>query len=136
MTPLSDHELRSAFEAGTLKGEQFRHADHVRMAWMYLRDLPLVVVLDRFPAGIRRLAQALNQPTLYHETITWAYVLLIHERIERSGAGNSWADFAAHHPDLLTWKPSVLDAYYSPETLASDLAKRVFLLPDRGIRTF
>jgi hypothetical protein len=135
MTSLSDHDLRSAFEAGTLRGEQFHHADHVRMAWLYLKEMPLAEVLDRFPAGIRRLAQALGQPTLYHETITWAYVLLIHERIARSGAGDSWTDFAARHPELLTWKPSILDAYYHPDTLASDLAKKVFLLPDRGMQT-
>lgn len=133
MTQLSDHDLRSAFEAGTLQGGQFHHADHVRMAWLYLREMPLAEVLDRFPAGIRRLAQAVDKPNLYHETITWAYVLLIHERIVRGGAGDSFQDFAAKNPDLLTWKPSVLDAYYREETLASDLAKRVFLMPDRGV---
>jgi hypothetical protein len=135
MERLGDDELRSAFEAGTLRGEQFHHADHVRMAWLYLRELPLAEALDRFPAGIRRLAQALDKPGLYHETITWAYVLLIHERMARGGvregAGESWEDFAARHPDLLTWKPSALDAYYSAETLSSELARRVFLLPDR-----
>jgi hypothetical protein len=36
--------------------------------------------------------------------------------------------------DLLTWRPSVLDEYYTPETIGSDLARRVFLLPDRSIR--
>ena len=34
-------------------------------------------------------------------------------------------------PDLLAWKPSALDRLYTPETLASDRARRVFVMPDR-----
>jgi len=42
-----------------------------------------------------------------------------------------FSDFAEANPDLLSWKPSVLDRYYSKELLASDLARRTFLMPDR-----
>jgi hypothetical protein len=36
------------------------------------------------------------------------------------------------HPDLLAWKPSVLEArYYREETLWSDRARQTFVLPDR-----
>jgi hypothetical protein len=33
----------------------------------------------------------------------------------------------------LTWNPSVLDRYYEKETLGSELARRVFVLPDRCV---
>jgi hypothetical protein len=36
---------------------------------------------------------------------------------------------------LLVWKPSTLSRYYSPELLATDLAKRVFVFPDLGLKT-
>ena len=58
-------------------------------------------------------------------------MLLINERVQRSGRLLDWEDFAAANPDLLTWRPSVLDRYYTSETLGSDLAREVFLLPDR-----
>jgi hypothetical protein len=45
----------------------------------------------------------------------------------------SWEDFCRDNPDVLTWRPSILDRYYRPETLGSDLARRVFVLPDRGL---
>jgi hypothetical protein len=49
--------------------------------------------------------------------------------------GNSgddgWTEFAARHPDLLTWRPSILDRYYKPETLASIRARQTFVMPDR-----
>jgi hypothetical protein len=127
---LPDTELLAGFEAGTLSPSEFHHADHVHVVWLLLRQRPVLEVLDRFSAGLRLLAAAAGKPGLYHETITWAYVLLIQERMARDG-GDSWEDFAARNPDLLTWKPSILDAYYETETLASELARRVFLLPDR-----
>ena len=36
------------------------------------------------------------------------------------------------HPDLLRWKPSVIDDYYSPARLWSDEARAQFVLPDRA----
>ncbi len=120
-----------AFEAATLPEERFRHRDHVRLAWLYLRDLPPAAALARFSDGLRRYACALGKASLYHETITWAYLLLIHERRERLGPHESFEIFAEANPDLLAWKPSILDSLYRPETLVSDLARRIFLLPDR-----
>jgi len=63
------------------------------------------------------------------ETITHAYFFLIRERMARSGATN-WEDFAEKNPDLLQWKPGILDRYYREATLRSDLARSVFLFPD------
>jgi hypothetical protein len=51
--------------------------------------------------------------------------------MERGGREPRWDAFAASNPDLLTWRPSVLSGYYTEETLQSDLARRVFLFPDR-----
>ena len=52
--------------------------------------------------------------------------------MEAGSPGESWDDFAARNADLLTWRPSVLSSYYRDETLRSDLARRVFVLPDRA----
>ncbi len=73
---------------------------------------------------------------LYHETITWAYLLLIRERIARAGSGQecrvqTWEEFGERNADLLVWKGGVLDALYRQETLDSDLARHTFVLPDR-----
>jgi len=127
----SDRDFIESFEACTLPEGEFRHADHVRLAWLYLRRLPAAEALARFSEGLRRFARAIGKPGLYHETITWAYLLLIRERMERSGPAEAWEGFASRNPDLLVWKPSILGAYYREETLRSDLARRVFLLPDR-----
>lgn len=129
--PAEDDEFLEAFENGSLPESAFRHRDHVRLAWLYLRRLPPAAALAKFSEGLRRFAASLGKSRLYHETITWAFLLLIRERMERDGAAESWTAFAERNPDLLAWKPSILDRYYRPETLASDLARRVFVLPDR-----
>ena len=58
---------------------------------------------------------------------------LVAERLDTTGADLDWGEFARRNADLLVWSPSILDRYYEPETLASDRARRVFVLPDRGL---
>lgn len=127
---MDEREFRRAFEACSLPEERFRHADHLRMAWLFLSSDPLLVALERFPSALRRFAESLGKTTLYHETITWAYLFLVHERMARMGHRTSWEDFARKNPDLLSWRPGILERYYRTETLQSDLARRVFLMPD------
>ena len=127
---LSDDALLRAFEDGTLPPGDFHHRDHVRTAWALLEQRPVLEALSVFTAGLRRLAAAAGKPGLYHETITWAYVLLVNERRALPGT-EGWPAFAARNPDLLAWKPSVLARYYREETLWSDRARRAFVLPDR-----
>src|SRR5919206_224352 len=129
---MTDAEFLRSFEDCTLPNTSFHHRDHVRLAWLYLRRHPALEALARFTEGLKRFAAANGKPGLYHETITWAYLLLIHERMARSEA-DTWEDFARSNPDLLVWNPSVLDRYYEKETLGSELARRVFVLPGPGV---
>ena len=128
---MNDRDFLAAFEDGTLPEECFHHRDHVRAAWLLLLEERPAAALDRFSTALVRFASARGKAGLYHETITWAYLLLIRERMERGRRDAAWEEFASANPDLLVWKPSVLDRYYTPETLGSDVARRVFLLPDR-----
>ena len=129
---LDDAAFLRCFEDGSLPASSFHHRDHVRVAWLYLKAEPPLSALARFAEGLRRFAAAHGQARLYHETTTWAYLLLIRERMERAGAGATWEEFAERNPDLLSWKPSILDRYYRPETLGSEVARRVFVMPDRA----
>lgn len=129
MLQTTDDDFIRRFEDCTLPPDEFHHRDHVRLAWLYLRRSTALEALTSFSEGLRRFARANGHDGLYHETITWAYLLLIHERME--GNNENWEEFAARNPDLLTWKPSILDSYYRPETLMSERARRVFVMPDR-----
>jgi hypothetical protein len=128
---MDDAELVRLFEAGEVPPDGFHHREHVRVAWWYLQRHPLPEALTRFSTALRLFAVAQNKPNLYHQTITTAYVLLINERLDATGRDLSWSDFADQNQDLLRWRPSVLDRYYFADTLMSDRARRIFVMPDR-----
>ena len=134
-TSLTDEELLAAFCDTSLPNSAFHHEQHVRVAWLFVQRHGMPDALREFPAALRRFADAKGATTLYHATITWAYLLLINERQQRAPA-HDWPAFAAANADLLTWKPSVLDGLYAPGTLATELAKRTFLMPDRASSCF
>jgi hypothetical protein len=125
-----DDAFLAAFRDTTLPTSAFHHRDHVRMAWLYVREHGAVDAARAFAADLQRFAVAKGVPGLYHATITGAYIALIAER-SATAPQATWDTFAAAHPDLLQWKPGVLDRYYSPERLGSALARAQFLMPDR-----
>jgi hypothetical protein len=121
--------LVEQFEKGIPPSAAFHHLEHVKVAFAYLCIYPKLEALQRFANGIRLMAIAKGKPQAYHETITWAYVFLIHERMIKNGAWD-WENFAAANPDLLDWKNSILSRYYSKALLDSDLARQVYVMPD------
>ena len=128
---MDDAEFLRAVEGCTLPGAQFRHADHVRLAWLYLRDHALIEAIARYTASLQRFAAHHGVPQKYHATITWAYLLLIHERMHITPPASGWDGFRSANADLFDWNPSVLERYYDAETLASPIARKTFVLPQR-----
>lgn len=121
--------LFDRFVDTTLPAGEFHHQQHVEVAWMFVRRHGMPDALAEFTAAIQRFADAKGATGLYHQTITWAFLLLIADRQARCGAG-TWEEFARANEDLLLWKPSILDRYYSKELLSSELARTTFLMPD------
>ncbi len=139
---MTGEELITQFEDGATPAATFHHADHVRLGFEYLRRYPALEALEKFSAALQRFAAAQGKAQLYHETITWAYLLLIRERLARAGcaqdscaqtsSAQTWEEFADRNADLLIWRGGVLSTLYRQETLDSDLARRTFVLPDRA----
>jgi hypothetical protein len=126
-----ERRLLRDFNRGRMPAGGFDHRAHAHVAWMYLSVLSPARAIDRFVAALRRFARARGRPELYHETVTWAYLLLIRERMADAPEPESFEAFAARNPDLFARAPSVLERYYESSTLESPLARCVFLLPDR-----
>ena len=128
---MTDDEFIANFENASLHGASFHHTDHVRMGFLYLCRYPVLESLQRFSASLMRLAVVIGKPGLYHETITWAFLLLIRERMARAGRRQAWVEFAGGNQDLMSWEHNILKKYYREETLSSALAKSTFLFPDK-----
>ena len=127
---MNNEELILRFETDALPENSFHHSDHVRLAFAYLSEFPPLQALEKFATALQRFAAARGKSQLYHETITHAYFFLIRERMARSGAVD-WDEFAHRNPDLFAWKDGILSRYYQESTLQSDLARTIFLFPDK-----
>ncbi len=124
---MTDDEFLAALEACTLDPAEFRHAGHVRAGYLCLRGADFAVAAARFAAALRRFAAHHGQPGRYHETITFAFLAVISERLHGGGDHGGWTAFATANPDLLDTR--FLSHYYPPCVLASALARRAFVLP-------
>lgn len=119
--------LVDAFVARRLDNRAFHHRDHVVVAYELLRRSDFVTATARYADTIRELAKAAGAPEKYNATITFAFMSLIAERMATTEHADA-DDFIAGNPDLLSGQP--LNRWYAPERLRSDLARRVFLLPE------
>ena len=70
------------------------------------------------------MASRAGRPEAYHETITVAFLSLVAERMSEA---MDFESFASLNSDLLD--KHVLTRWYRPERLASDRARRTFVLP-------
>jgi flavin reductase (DIM6/NTAB) family NADH-FMN oxidoreductase RutF len=124
---LDDDEFIATFERGGFGGGDFPHKAHIRMAWMYVTRVGPEAAIDRAAGGIRALAKANGQPTLYHDTLTRAWVYLVADAVTKSPSAN-FEEFLARNPQLLDKR--LLLAYYSPDVLSSAQARATWIAPD------
>ena len=120
------------FEAASIDAERFDHEAHVRVAWEYLKYVDLPQTLARYSAALRSLTARLGVAEKYHATVTGFLLLEIAER--RSFCPDAdWQAFVDRNPDLFRDVRRLLVSRYDEKRLDSDLARRQFLLPDRGL---
>lgn len=124
---MEDAAFVEAFEQCRL--QEWRHSDHVRMAWVYLRGNDEPQALDLVRSGIQRLNTHRGGAGKYHETMTVAWTRLISAAMRQTPRARTFAEFASEHPRLLD--PRTLFDYYSPELLALDTARLNWMEPDR-----
>ena len=125
----SDRELLDAFESCALPAAQFRHRDHVRLAFIYVALHDLDTALDLMRSGLHRfLANAGAPSSKYHETITRAWLLAVQHFMREAGPVGSFEVFAARSPRLFA--PGAMETHYTRELLESEEARRRFIEPD------
>ena len=121
---LADNEFLAAFHTCTLDPAMFRHADHLRLAWLYVHQEPLEEALIRVRTEIQAFAPHHRASHKYHETITTAWVRLIATHSE-----TSFESFIQENESLLNGE--LLHRFWTPEALASDEARNAWVPPDR-----
>jgi hypothetical protein len=130
--PLSDAELVARFEALAIAPAQFRHREHVRLAYAMLRGADFGEAAVRFRRALRRFAEAAGAAARYHETLTWAYLALVAQRMAEDPSVASSHELIARYPELADHRHGAIARYYDVAAITgSALARAVFVLPRR-----
>ncbi|MBS0393366.1 MAG: hypothetical protein JSR54_02010 [Proteobacteria bacterium] len=126
-TPSDDREFLDRLEAGTLPPAEFDHRGHLRAGFLYLRrhDFPGACVAMK--RAIQGFAARLGKSSLYHETLTIAYLALIAERLAEEAPALGFEEFLARYPELTS--AEYFRRYYPAGELDTPEARATFVLP-------
>jgi hypothetical protein len=125
---MNDVELTRALERGEIADENFRHASHLHVAWVYLSESTSVDQASaKMRNTLRRFTTSAGKPEKYHETITLFWVRLL-ARAREAASGKTLEKLVETNPRLL--EKNFPLAYYSRERLFSDEARRSWMEPD------
>jgi hypothetical protein len=120
------------FESCTFPFDQWHHRAHVKLAYLYVARFGLDIAAEKLRDGIRAYNTANNvqdMPTSgYHETMTQAWLRIIHTTMHEYGQRATADEFFDFHPQLSQKK--ILRLFYSPDLFMSLRAKHEFVEPD------
>lgn len=129
---MTDRELLHQFEACTFPAEKWDHRAHLTAAYQYLRDHFPDDAIDHMRRGIKKYNKAMNVPDSldrgYHETMTVAWMKILHAMMQSLGAEDSAGAFLEKQSFLLNKRLLLL--FYSRDLIMSERAKREWVEPD------
>ena len=124
----SDEDFLRAFEDLSFPANQFRHREHLRIAWLYLKSSDASRASERMTAGIRRFANHQGATQKYHHTLTLFWMRLVAVALVETPDGCTFEEFIAAHPEL--GDKDLSNHHYSKELLQSSRAREGWVAPD------
>ena len=98
---LPDDEFLHAFFDLTLAHSEFRHRDHLRLAWLAVRRHGAIGAEDVVTAGIHSFAHHHSHGPAYHDTMTRFWVRLVAHAVSDRPEIEEFDTFLAVYPLLL-----------------------------------
>lgn len=130
-TSTEDLQFQQSFEEFKIAPADFDHAAHVRLAYIYLCNLPPEAAAKRMKGSLLAFLTHLGVgSSKFHETITRAWILAVRHFMEVSHPAASSLEFIGANPRLLDSK--IMLKHYSAEVLFSQSARASFVPPDRA----
>jgi len=115
------------FVRGEADAANFPHREHVRMGFEMLRRHDFAETAWLYSRALRLMTARVGKPEAFNQTTTIAFLSLIAERMERGGTPD-FAAFVRAHPEMLDKR--ALSRWYRPDQLATEIARRTFVLPE------
>jgi len=109
-------------------GGGFGHREHVRLAFLTVREHGTSAAVTKISSWLRRIAAYQRAPQKYNATMTmaWTKIVGLHVQADRSVA--DFGEFASRYPALLDKR--LLGRHYSSAVLASTAARAGWVEPD------
>lgn len=134
-TALDDSTFLHRFETCTFPFSEWKHRQHIKAAYLYLRAYPFDAAVNRIRESIQRYnaAHRASDPSAttgagYHETLTQAWMHVVHATLHAFGPAADSDAFCDEHPHLT--QKTLLRLYYSRDRMLSAEAISTFVRPD------
>ena len=123
-----DPELAAILPGITGPGGQFRHRQHINLAFYAVRRYGMPDAVGAICGWIRQIAAYERAPQKYHHTVSRAWVELVAHHVAADPDCAEFDVFADRNPALLDKR--LLAKHYRSSTLAAGPARRGWVEPD------
>jgi len=123
-----EDDFVAAVEECRYANAEFRHADHIRLAWIYVRRYGADKAEERIAETIRRFAISHGHEAKYHDTLTRAWLRLVATAEHLTPTVATFDELLSKHGWLLD--RSALSVFYSAIRLSSETARHGWADPD------
>ena len=123
-----DAELAAILTKITGPSGQFRHRQHINLAFLAVRHYGMPEATARICDWIQRIAAYERAPQKYHHTVSRAWVEIVAHHVGSDPDCADFDTFAGRHPALLDKR--LLSRHYRSSTLAAALARQGWVEPD------
>ena len=124
----SDEAFVDAMERITLPESCFTHADHIRLAWLFLRTQAMPEAAERMARTLQRYSTGMGKAERFHVTLTRLWMLLVDHHVAVHGQAVLFAEFASANPGL--FDKALPFAFYSRTRLYGNEARAGWVEPD------
>src|SRR5579859_700909 len=121
-------ELAAILPGITGPGGQFRHRQHINLAFYAVRRYGMPDAVGAICGWIRQIAAYERAPQKYHHTVSRAWVELVAHHVAADPDCLDFGVFAERHPALLDKR--LLARHYLSSILAAGPARRGWVEPD------
>lgn len=123
-----DSELAAILPAITGPAGQFRHRQHINLAYYAVRRYGMPDAIGTICGWIQQIAAYERAPQKYHHTVSRAWVEMVAHHVAADPDCADFGVFADRNPALLDKR--LLARHYRSSTLAAGPARRGWVEPD------
>jgi hypothetical protein len=121
-------ELAAILPAITGADGQFRHRQHINLAFLAIQRYGMPEAIAKICSWIRHISAYEQAPQKYHHTVSRAWVEIVAQHVAADPQSTGFDIFAGRHPTLLDKR--LLNRHYRSATLAAEPARRGWVEPD------